>query len=287
MGRLFIILGGLLLSTWSCTHIVPKAARTMPLIRVSHQGAVETLPLESYVASVLAGEVSPSWPIEALKAQAIASRTFALKRMKERKDRSHHVENSYMDQVFRHKPAPIFIEAVKETAGQVLSLDGVIIEASFHSTCGGHTANAKDVWGKSYPYLKGVPCSFCKNSPSYKWSSTMNTSELEKKLSQKFSRIDITKRSADERTLSLKLSGEKAKDISGHQFRMKAGPLKIKSTMITGIEFKDNRVTISGMGFGHGVGLCQYGALGMAKNGSTAQEILAHYYPGTSLKRLY
>jgi stage II sporulation protein D len=268
----------------SCSHIVPKAAQSIPLIKMSNKGQILTIPIESYVASVLAGEVSPSWPMEALKAQAIASRTFALKRMKDRKNKPFHVENSHIDQVFRHEPAAVFVEAVKETAGLVLAFNSEPIEASFHSTCGGHTANAKEVWGQSYSYLKGVPCTYCSISPSYKWSSKFKISELEKKLGQKISNIKILNKNSDERVKSLQLAKN---NISGHQFRTKIGPVKIRSTLITAIEKKAQNITIHGQGFGHGVGLCQYGALGMAKNGFLALGILAYYYPGTEIKKFY
>lgn len=269
----------------SCSHIVPKTARSMPVIKVSHKGQIESMGLETYVASVLAGEVSPSWPIEALKAQAIASRTFALKRMKERKGRSYHVENSYMDQVFRHMPDKIFVEAVRETAGLVLSFNGELAESSFHSTCGGHTANAKETWGQAYSYLEGVPCSFCTISPAYKWTTSMSTADLQKKLGAKIADIKVLKRASDERIMSLELN--KQTKMSGHQFRMKAGPLKVKSTLIYDFKLKDKNIEMSGQGFGHGVGLCQYGTLGMARAGHTSEQILAHYYPKTSIKRLY
>lgn len=257
--------------------------RSMPIIKVNHEGKVETMALESYVAAVLAGEVSPSWPKEALKAQAIASRTFAIKRMKERKDKSFHVDNSVMDQVFRHQPAQVFIDAVKETVGLVLSYNDEVIEASFHSTCGGHTASSKDVWGKSYPYLKGVECGFCEISPSYKWSHTFKKSEAEKKLGQKISALNIYGRTSEGRVSNIKLGAQK---MTGYQFRMKMGATKVKSTRITELSLKD-KLSISGQGFGHGVGLCQYGALGMAKSGREAAQILAHYYPGTEVKKLY
>lgn len=281
-----VILSGFFFFVSSCSHIVPQSVRTMPIIRVSHKGIVENMAIETYVASVLAGEVGPSWPLEALKAQAIASRTFALKRMKERKERGFHVENSYMDQVFKKGPAKIFIQAVKETAGLVLGLNDELIESSFHSTCGGHTANSKEVWGQAYPYLRGVSCSYCTISPSFKWSNTIKRAELEEKIG-KFSNIKVTSRSEDGRSKTLELSGPGKKSLSGQQFRMKISPLKVKSTLITSLHFNGKNLEISGQGFGHGVGLCQYGALGMAKEGLTAEQILAHYYPGTVIKKFY
>lgn len=269
----------------SCSHIVDAPTRTAPIIKVMHEGKVDEVPLEHYVARVLAGEVHPSWPLDALKAQAIASRTFALRRMRERRNNTFHVQNSVMDQVLKSHTSDIFVRAVKESAGLVLTQNSELAETSFHSTCGGTTTDAKGVWGRSYPYLRGSRCGFCTNSPTYSWSVDLPLSELSRKFSEEITTVKILSRTADGRVDAIQLNG--GKKISGHEFRMALGPMKIKSTLLTDIVVHGKSLTVKGHGFGHGVGMCQYGALGMARSGKSYHDILAHYYPGTSLKRLY
>lgn len=276
-----------MVSLVGCSHIVPTPARTMPLIKVLHKGKIESVPLERYVASVLAGEVHTSWPLEALKAQAVASRTFAIKRMRERQNQDYHIQSSVMDQVYKRKTTDNFMNAVKETAGIVVSANGELAETSFHSTCGGRTTDARSVWGRSYPYLQGGICGYCEASPTYSWSTEIPLGDIATKFGQKVSTITIKSRTPDGRTDMLLLSGSKKQTISGHELRMALGPMRVKSTMFSDIKVDGSRVKISGHGFGHGVGMCQYGALGMAKANKNYQQILKHYYPGTNLKRLY
>ncbi len=278
-----LILGHLL----GCSHMVPAQVKKMPMIRVLHNEAVENVSLEKYVASVLAGEVHHSWPMETLKAQAIAARTFALLRMKERKNNDYHVQNSVIDQVFKTKPNQVFITAARDTAGLVLSINGRLAETSFHSTCGGVTADAKKIWGRSYPHLHGGQCGYCNSSPTFKWETELDLGDLETKFSQKIDAIKILSRSKDGRADVIELLGDKTQKVSGHEFRMALGAMKVKSTLIKSLKLDGTKVRIAGAGFGHGVGMCQYGALGMGKDKKTFQEILSHYYPGTEIKRLY
>lgn len=270
-----------------CSHMVPLPARKMPLIKVFYKGAIESVPLERYVASVLAGEVHPSWPPEALKAQAVASRTFAVRRMRERKGQEYHVQSSVMDQVYKRKTSDVFINAVRETAGIVLTVKGDYAETSFHSTCGGKTTDAESVWGRSYAHLHGGVCGYCEASPTYNWSVELTLKELQTKFANNFTSIKIKSRTKDGRADQIELVGKNKQTITGHEFRMAISPMRVKSTLISRIDVDAGRVKISGHGFGHGVGLCQYGALGMAKAGKKFQQILAHYYPGTAAKKLY
>lgn len=271
----------------SCSHMTPDRARKMPIIKVLHEGEVEKLALEKYVASVLAGEVNDSWPIESLKAQAIAARTFALLRMRERKNNNYHVQNAVQDQVLKKKPKEIFIKAARETAGLVLSINNRLAETSFHSTCGGKTTSSKNVWGRSYPHLIDHECGYCQSSPTYNWRVVLPIKEVEKRANQTISGISILKRTPDGRIDTLEITGDKTQKMSGHAFRMMLGAMRIKSTLINDFTIEGDNMVINGQGFGHGVGMCQYGARGMAKAGKDFKEILAHYYPGTTLKRIY
>ncbi len=288
MFRIFsIIIAMLMTLTFGCSHLVPLPARKMPIVKVLHQGKIEAVPLERYVASVLAGEVHAAWPLEALKAQAVASRTFALRRMSERKGQDYHLQSSIMDQVYKKTTSDVFINAVRESAGQVLTVGGGYAETSFHSTCGGKTTDAKSVWGRSYPHLRGGTCGYCEKSPVYNWSIEIPLSEMHAKFGWNITGFKILSRTKDGRANSIELSGEKLQKISGHELRMAISPMKMKSTLISNIKVDGGSVKIQGRGFGHGVGLCQYGASGMAKVGKDYKEILRHYYPGTALKKLY
>jgi len=272
----------------SCSHKVNRVVHQVPSIRVQHQGHIITVDLESYVASVLAGEVSPSWPKSALQAQAVAARTFAILRMRERKNQPFHVQSSVMDQVYKNHKVQAFTEAAKATSGQVLFYDNRLAETSFHSTCGGKTTDSHSIWGRPYQHLKGVTCDNCKSSNTYNWKENISLQEIESKLKQKISEIKISSRSSDGRVQTIEILGAASPvRMSGHELRMMLGPMKMKSTLLSTIKVIKDKLQIAGRGFGHGVGMCQYGALGLAKKGKRYQDILAYYYPGTYLKALY
>jgi stage II sporulation protein D len=286
MGKLsFFFYWFSLFSCLACNHTIP--ARRMPVLKVSHSGTIKNMPLEKYVACVLAGEVHSSWPFEALKAQAIAARTFAVLRMKERKNQPYHIRNSVMDQVCQKHNVEVFTKAARESAGLVLTINNQLAETSFHSTCGGKTTASKNVWGRSYPHLTGTLCQYCYKSPTFHWTSIFNRSELEKRFSQKIAKIRVLSRFKDGRIEKLALQGNTNLVLTGHKFRMTLGPMKIKSTLIKDIKLTASKVIVTGQGFGHGVGMCQYGALGMAKAGKNFKEILSHYYPGTKINKIY
>ncbi|MCA9507411.1 MAG: SpoIID/LytB domain-containing protein [Myxococcales bacterium] len=277
----------ILAATIGCSLKINNSTHPAPTILVKHHGKIISLDLEKYVAAVLAGEVHESWPMEALKAQAIAARTFALLRMQERKNRPFHTQSSVTDQVFKHHESQKLTKAAKETRGIVLTYRGRLIEASFHSTCGGHTCDSKSVWGKSYDYLQGVPCSYCSNSPTFRWKQSIPLPEVEQKLKQKISFINVLQRGPYGRVLEFLIKGNRQQEIKGQTFRTLMGTMRIKSTMITNLSIKNNTIIFSGQGFGHGVGMCQYGALGMAKMGKNTRQILLYYYPHTKLAKIY
>lgn len=257
------------------------------MVKVLHKNKILTLPIEDYVARVLAGEVSESWPMEALKAQAIAARTFAVRKMKQRANAPYHLQNSVMDQVFKKKTKKKFQDATLSTEGMVLSDGKTLVEASFHSTCGGHTTDSQNVWGGRHQHLTGVRCPYCQVSPTYNWTFRIPVGELEKKLGTKVNELKVINRSSDGRAKNVEVRGENTIQMSGHKLRAAIGQMKLKSTLIENIVVEGANVTFTGHGFGHGVGMCQYGALGMAKKGFDAEQILKFYYPNTRTVRLY
>jgi len=254
---------------------------------------VNAVNLEDYLYGVIRNEVSTWWPMEALKAQAIAARTYALNQINESKNKDYDVVADVNSQVY----GGIFSEkwrtnrAVDQTKGQVLTYNGAIFPTFFHATCGGSTFDAACLWNIDLPPLKGVKCPWCRKSPHFYWERWASAKEVEGKLEAAgYSTGDIigfeaTKRdSFSGRILELKIKGSKADaDIPAKDFRRMMGSDIIRST-----NFKPalvgEYVVFEGLGWGHGVGLCQWGAYYMSRAGKNAEEILHFYYPGSKLK---
>ncbi|MBI2083265.1 MAG: SpoIID/LytB domain-containing protein [Deltaproteobacteria bacterium] len=259
----------------------PPASQTSPTIRVAIQKeplVIKEIPLEAYLMGVLAKEVLPDWPLETLKAQAVASRTYTLYRKEHPRspEENFDIEVTVQDQVFalQEEYPPLITQAVQETAGQILQYDGKVFAAFYHSTCGGISEPAESVWSGEAPFPVNQihPDPFCEDSPHSHWSY-----ELDK---ENEGRIEILKRNETGRVALLDFQSH---EVSGNSFREMIGYQKIRSTLFEVEEEKD-RILLSGRGSGHGVGLCQWGAKGMGDLGYTYQEILEFYYPGATLK---
>ncbi|MFO7819855.1 MAG: stage II sporulation protein D [Halanaerobacter sp.] len=245
------------------------------------------LDLEDYLKGVVAAEMPVSFPLEALKAQAVAARTYALKKKVKRQRLT---TDSKFDQAWlseeelAKKWQNDFLvnwakvaAAVEETKGLVLTYNNQLITAAYHSTSGGQTAPAVEVWGSEVPYLKSVN-SYCEAaSPYYKEEEFFSWSELAQKLAaSKGQEVEIIERSSSQRVLKIKINGE---IFSGREFRKK---LALNSTKFDYIESREGLKFIVD-GFGHGVGMSQYGAQGLAHDGHEFREILKHYYPGVKI----
>jgi stage II sporulation protein D len=255
---------------------------------------VHPIALETYVVGIVSSELPKKWPYEAIKAQAIAARTYAIWQKYRRLNLPYHMESTVLDQVYHgvEREHPEAVRAVKESHGIVLTHARRPIQAYFHSTCGGQTASAKEVWGNSLPYLPGNSCGFCKEAGLYKWNASFTRGEVDKALrrllGEKVVDIRVKKSSATERVKSIEIRGvKKRRTIRGEDLRRLLGYSKLWSTKITKIDFGERKVAFSGYGAGHGVGMCQWGARGMAHASHSAEEILAKYYPGSRLDRLY
>jgi stage II sporulation protein D len=258
---------------------------------------VNQLPMEDYVMGVLAGEVPSSWPMEALKAQAVAGRTFAVyKQMESRhKGLPYDLENntSYQMYIGSRLVNANIRQAVQETQDEIMTYQDQPIMAVFHSNCGGETTGAEQVWGQSLPYLRPVSCSFDKQGKHYQWQAEIAISEVALKLRAANVRLyNITQvlsiqRDGSGRVLSLTLNdGEGGqKKIKGAAFRMAVGPDVVRSTRFD-VKLDGAKMLLTGTGWGHGVGLCQDGACGMAKAGYGAFDILRHYYYGVILDKM-
>ncbi|MFH0855294.1 MAG: SpoIID/LytB domain-containing protein [Candidatus Omnitrophota bacterium] len=256
------------------------------LLVVNHIG------LEDYIKGILYHETSHYWPIEALKAQAIVSRTYAVHQMQENSSRDFDVTSDIYSQVYGGQVSERYRTgiAVDETAGKVIFYKGKVIPAYFHATCGGHTENAAILWGVDLAPLRGVVCPFCRESPHYSWHYDLTLKEISEKLLksgfkiQNIESISLEGKDASNRITNLIIkSGKDTLKISGKDFREAIGPNIIRSTNFS-VRIEQNDAVFEGIGWGHGVGMCQWGAYFMAKEGCSAEQILKYYYPGTYVK---
>jgi stage II sporulation protein D len=258
---------------------------------------INQLSLEDYVMGVLAGEIPRNWPLEALKAQAIAARTFAvLYRMEAReKGQPYDLENTALFQMYQGSELvnENIQKAVMETKNEILTFDGKPIAAFFHSNCGGHTSGAVGVWSQDRPYLRPVSCPFGNNGEHFRWKAEISIADMIRKLRNAgvkigdVVRIEIISRDEGDRIQELSImDGDGSwKRIKGSAFRMALGPDLVRSTRFDA-EIEGGEVVFNGKGWGHGVGLCQEGAYGMAVKGYGAFDILRYYYRGVILEKL-
>jgi stage II sporulation protein D len=255
---------------------------------------VDELYLEDYLVGLINCEISSQWPMEAIKAQAVIARSYALYQRESRKNAPYHLESSVLDQVYDGCDIEDSRAArgVSETAGEVLTFDGAIIQAFYHSNCGGHTEAVQNVWGYSLPYLQGVDCKYCLTVAS-RWDQTISLRKIESLLKssgfqvQGLRDIKAGKRNRSGRLADLVLVTARGNmTVSGVNFRKAIGYTVIKSTNF-GVKTAGGEAFFSGAGYGHGVGLCQWGAKQRAEEGFSYQEILSYYYPGTRLEKIY
>jgi len=248
--------------------------------------------VEDYLRGVLYHEVSHWWPGAALQAQAIVSRTFALHQAEINKPRDYDLESTVYSQVYGGSASEKFRtnSAIYKTKGLVLTYKGRTFPAYFHATCAGHTEDASILWKTDIPPLKGVVCNFCRHSPHLYWKRKLPLSDIEKALGIE-DIIDIAPVEWDNsgRVVQLSITTPyKTQEIPAKDFRLKVGSNIIKSTIFKIELIPDTKGILSaykdGAGWGHGVGMCQWGAFGMALRGHSAESILRHYYPGAAIE---
>lgn len=255
---------------------------------------INKIELEDYVKGILYHEVSHYWPQEALKSQAVISRTYAVYEAQRNKAKDYDLTSDIYSQVYGGKTSERYRTnaAVDETRGQIVVYRGRPIPTYYHATCAGMTEDASVLWNIDIPPLKGVECNFCKDSPHFNWHYVLPLEELESELKDSghaftgITDIKVVSRNISGRAVQVKLSaGEKAVSISAKDLRNIIGPNRIKSTKFS-VEIKGSDAVFEGSGWGHGVGLCQWGAYFMAKQGKNYGEILKYYYPGTEISVL-
>jgi stage II sporulation protein D len=260
--------------------------------------AVISVPLEDYVAGVVAGEMPAAWPMEALMAQAIASRSYVLAQLHHQDKQLFDTDSSQNNQVYKWVRDPKkgkmwrIEEAVKRTAGTVL-LDkkGEPLWAYYHADCGGHTEEPHAVWNNKM-FFGTVKEASCPANPQARWQANVSMSlanaKLQPILEKKGRIVDVElgepTQSGRIRNMKLKLADGTEQSIRTNQFRQQVGFGWIKSTMF-GMSKRGENLFFTGQGFGHGVGLCQWGTRALAKSGKSHLAILKNYYPLAKIDR--
>ena len=258
------------------------------LLVINHVG------LDAYLYGVLPREVSHSWPEQALKAQAICARTYALYHMIKREQEMYDVFSTTTSQVYGGKDVEKreTKRAIDATKGRILTYDRKIALTLYHANSGGATETMDGVWGGALPYLTIVEDRFSEGQPGYSWELTLSRKQIYKRLKAYglpvVSLRDIT---PDERaptgrikTLRVVQDGDSFV-LTGNSFRLMLGPGQLKSANFDVTRTKDTFI-FHGKGYGHGVGMSQWGAHGMARSGYSFEDILRFYYPGTTIDRI-
>lgn len=271
------------------------SANTTVRILRSKTGKIETVALEDYIIGVVAGEMPVTFEEEALKAQAVASRSYVMYQIKGNKNRDYDVVDTILNQVYidsdtlKEKWKDHYdeyykkvVNSVQSTAYQYLVYDNKIVNAMFFSTSNGYTENSEDVFVSKVPYLRSVESKWDNISPVFQYTTNFSVEDflgLLKLPSSNTIQISGVEKTKTGRIKNLKING---KSYTGREV---ASLLTLKSSSFSIIQ-NGNKVTIHTQGFGHGVGMSQYGAQGMAKEGYTYEEILKHYYTDTELKKI-
>lgn len=265
-------------------------------VRVKKEtGEIISIAFEEYIVGVLAGEMPVSFEIEALKAQAVAARSYVLKKM-ENNTKDYDVVDTVMNQVYLdentlkdkwqdkyEEKIKKIRQAVSETSGEYLVYEDKIVEAFFFSTSAGYTENVEEVFSEALPYLRSVESNWDSEiSPVFSETYTFTINDFYSKLGLEYNDnldIQITETTSTGRIKKIKVNSNEYK---GSDFASKLG---IRSNYFT-INKLETNILITTKGYGHGVGMSQYGAQGMALKGYKYNDILKYYYQGVEIKKL-
>lgn len=252
---------------------------------------VDFVDLEQYLYGVVGSEMPASWPTAALQAQAIVARTYAVGRLGIRDDVGYDLVAGDQDQAYGgvDSESPSTILAADSTRGEILVYDGQIVHTYYSADDGGFTADGSAL-SDPQPYLKAKPDPYALGSPDNEWSATIAAADLAQSVDAYYTNVgDVTgieSGPSDEsgRLESISIFGTLGSaTLSGFDFRRLAGRRAVRSTRITALALEGSRIRVSGSGFGHGVGLSQWGARSMAASGMDCLDILRFYYGGTAL----
>lgn len=281
---------------------IARGERQEPVIRVYDVDAEEIreMKFEEYVAGVLAGEMHNDWPEEALAAQAILARTFALKFIAEKESRYEgaHISTDIDEaQAWNAEAVNDRVrQAVERTRGQVAVHRNNLINAWFHAHAGGETATAREGlnWkDREPPYVQSIESPDSDQAPpeDANWTATFSLSEVVEAVKQlgedpgpNPQRIEVTKRGPSGRAMLIRV-GEA--EVAGADFRIALGSTELKSTKLSSVEVAGDQVTFKGSGYGHGVGMSQWGAFEMANQGTPGEDILQYYFNNIRIETLW
>jgi len=297
-----ILLGLIVAIIVTGSRCVPSPDSSEPTVKLylSQEREVVSLPLEEYLIGVVGAEMPASFGAAALQSQAVTARTYTLKRLyvapKHPKKAQmcddirccqaylnpEEYEQEYGKNLYNQRFVPVS-KAVAATRGQVMLYQEQLIDTPYFSTCGGKTASAKEVWGREVPYLQSVKCNYCKSSKRYQSTTSKSLSQINKLLKQPAHKTFRFKPQAVTASGRLDSALVDGRSISGSELRRL---FDLPSTQITKAQQQGNQVVFESRGYGHGVGLCQYGAAGMGQKGYGYQEILQHYYQDIKVIRL-
>ncbi|WP_212380883.1 SpoIID/LytB domain-containing protein [Alkaliphilus sp. B6464] len=261
---------------------------------------INEMKFEDYVVGVLAGEMSNDFPEEALEAQAILARTFVMEFITEKgesKYKGAHVSTDIEEaQAWNSKEInERIIKAVSNTRGQVLLYDGKYVKSWFYAHAGGKTATAKEGLGYTEaepPYIQVVKSPDSPEAPpeDANWTATFTKGQINEAMQKvgktpgDFNSIEIVKKGPSGRATELKIGNE---TVQAPRFRLAIDSTKMKSTKLESIKVEGDKVTMKGTGYGHGVGMSQWGAYKMAKDGKKAEDIIKHYFKGVQIVKLW
>ncbi len=266
------------------------------IIRVKRSsGNIEKIPFEDYIVGILAGEMPVSFHSEALKAQAVAARTYAMKKMAQNVNKDYDVvdtvanqvylDNNYLKEAWKEKYVNninILKTAVLQTYGEYLEYEGEVIEAFFFSTSTGKTENSEDVFGTYLPYLRSVDSTWDNISPVYEEKKYYTLKEFYELLDLNFSTVLNIKANETTSTGRIKEIFVNGKKFTGSNL---AVSLNLRSSFFNIVQ-DNNTVIITTKGYGHGVGMSQYGAEAMSTLGYTYDKILKYYYNGVEISKI-
>ena len=274
----------------------------LPVLSVYDAAAKELtdMDVEKYVAGVVAGEMKNDWPEEALKAQAILARTFVMKFCADKQSKYEGADISTdVSEAQAYAVGSVnkrVEDAVSQTRGQVMAYQGEFPNAWFHAHSGGMTelpSVALEYKGGDPAYLKPTESPESDKAPdnAKSWTATFTAEQVAKacadagvKIGEEIKSVEIGEKGDSGRAKELVVNGER---VSAPSFRIQIGANKLRSTLIDGIEVEDGEVTFAGRGFGHGVGMSQWGAYQLAEDGKSAREIIATYFPGVEIVELW
>ncbi|MBI3541363.1 MAG: SpoIID/LytB domain-containing protein [Deltaproteobacteria bacterium] len=277
----------------SCASSIASRGTSIRVATQPEGKGVKTIPLEGYLLGVLEKEVHPDWPLEALKAQAVASRSYAVYRREHPRHPQYDLAADTSDQVFVRKRhySPAIFQAVQETEGEIITDQNQLFETFFHSCCGGMSERADQVWPGvvNAPLLSVHEDPYDGSCPKAHWEYSIGRAQLAELLRQNHDpigedwTISITQRDDSGRVSEILIHSDSNEfHLTGVLFRQMMGNQNLPSTLFEMTDSQDPLVFV-GRGAGHGVGLCQWGAKGMAEAGKTYREILDFYYPGSEI----